>query len=224
VIGIFSDSHGDLGAFAAAYELLSAKGATRFFFAGGRYGDLDNWLAERRARSRGGDTGYSDQDFLTDVSSWLGKEAPVQKANQTLAAPAPGAVDEEDLNKVRDRFLRVPERGSIQFLDPNVPQKAVDMIGSTLCCLVYDKNDLSKEDMLNATYFIHGRSPEPKVVQIGTRYFVTPGRLTGAAEQTCALLEPKGDTLLFSAFTLEGRVLVDAQGMALDRKTKLSVK
>ena len=45
MIGVFSDSHGDLGAFDAAYELLRAKGAKRFFFLGARYADLNRDLS-----------------------------------------------------------------------------------------------------------------------------------------------------------------------------------
>ena len=71
MIGLFSDSHGDLQAFDAAYELLRGKGAKRFIFAGGRYVDLDAWIQMRREKDRGGRS-YTDGDFLSDVSSWLG--------------------------------------------------------------------------------------------------------------------------------------------------------
>ncbi len=99
------------------------------------------------------------------------------------------------------------------------------MIGTQLCCVVHDKNDLTKDDLLNASLFIHGKEPEPKVVQIGPRFFVTPGKLTGAAEQTCGLLElvDKSDPLQRVAArrapVLPAQVL--SAGAA---KTKLSVK
>src|SRR5262245_6656118 len=102
----------------------------------------------------------------------------------------------------------------------------MDMLGDSLCTLVHDKNDLTRDDMLNATVFIHGKERQPKVVQIGPRFFVTPGMLTGAPEQTCALLElvEKEKVLRFSAFTLEGRVVIDQQVLPLSAKTKISVK
>lgn len=227
VIGFFSDSHGDLDAFDAAYELLKKKGARRFIFAGGRYTDLDEWILRRRERARGG-RAYSDGDFLQDVSSWLGggsqvDRGPVFGQAAPAAAPAAEPPEAEDWNRIKDRFVRSPEKDSLQYRDPTVVKKAVDMIGNHLCCVVHDKNDLTKEDLLNATFFFHGRESEPKVVQIGPRFFLTAGKLTGAAEQTCALVELVEKTLKFAAFTLDGKVLIE-QPYALGLKTKLSVK
>lgn len=209
MIGIFSDSHGDLGAFDAAYELLRARGAKRFYFAGGRFSDLDEWILQKREEARGGRE-YGDADFLADVAQFLTAAQPV--ATREKAPP------------LKDSFLRTPERECLQYLDGSAPRKAVDMIGDTLACLVHDKNDLTRDDLLNATVFIHGKEPEPRVRQIGPRFFVTPGKLTGAAEQTCALIEAADGNLRFSAFTLEGRLVVDGQVLALERRTRLSVK
>lgn len=210
MIGIFSDSYGDLGAFEAAYELLRSRGAKRFYFAGGRYSDLDTWILQRRENERGGRE-YGDSDFLADVAQFL--VASSQPSGRAEGGPP-----------LKERFLRTPERDCLQYLDANVPKKAVDMIGDVLCCLVHDKNDLTRDDLLNGTVFIHGKEPEPRVRQIGPRFFVTPGKLTGAAEQTCGLLEQVDNNLRFSAYTLEGRVVLDGQLLAVDRKTKLSVK
>ena len=74
-------------------------------------------------------------------------------------------------------------------IDPAIDKKCVDMLGDVLCCIVYDKNDLTREDLVNAQVFIHGKESEPKVVQIGPRVFLACGKLTGAAEQTCALVD-----------------------------------
>jgi hypothetical protein len=214
VIGIFSDSEGDLEAFDAAYELLRRKGARRFIFAGGRYSDLDEWALLRRQRAdRAGS--YSDLDFLADVTNYLGDGDQLARPPAFSEEDSVPAAPVEDLEKVKSRFLRV---------DPSVSNLAMDMLGDALCCVVHDKNSLTREDLLNATVIIHGRAPEPKVVQIGTRFFVTAGQLTGAAEQTCGLLEVVERNLRFSAFSLDGRAVVDGQVLVLDRRTKLSVK
>ncbi len=226
MIGVFSDSHGDLQAFDAAYELLKSKGARRFFFTGGRYSDLDEWLLMRKQKARGGRT-YNDSDFLADVSSWLTTQQQVERGPAFgIAGALSGAQeDEEDWNKVRDRFLRTPERDSLQYRDPSIEKKGVDMIGTQLCCVVHDKNDLTKDDLLNASLFIHGKEPEPKVVQIGPRFFITPGKLTGAAEQTCGLLELVDKSIRFSAWRLDGHLVLPAQVLSAGAaKTKLSVK
>lgn len=223
MIGIFSDSHGDLAAFDAAYELLRAKGARRFFFLGARYTDLDEWVLQRRAKSRGGRE-YSDLDFLADVTSWLASSE--SKAPRTPAlGEAPADLErEEDRRNLMERFVRVPERESLQYRDPSISNKAVDMVGDTLCALVHDKNDLSRDDLLNAQVFVHGKESEPKVVQIGPRYFLTPGRLAGAAEQTCALLEKVDRNLRFSAYRLDGHPVLEPRELQISRGGKLSVK
>jgi hypothetical protein len=216
--GLFSDSHGDLGAFDAAYELLKAKGAKRFFFMGGRYTDLDEWVLRRKEKARGG-RNYTDQDFLADVSNFLSAQ---EQVTRPMAWGSSG--EEAGIDRLKERFARTPERDCLQYLDPNVDKKRVDMLGDVLCCLVHDKNDLTKDDLLNAQVFIHGKESEPKLVQIGPRFFVTAGKLTGAAEQTCGLIDTGEKILGFSAFTLDGRILVDRQPLALAGKTKLSVK
>jgi hypothetical protein len=222
VIGVFSDSHGDLDAFDAAYELLRAKGAKRFIFAGGRYTDLDEWIIRRKQAARGGRS-YSDSDFLADVTNFLA--AREQVARPPVFGEDESAADQTgELDRVKERFLRVPDRDSLQYRDASVPNKAMDLLGDALCCVVHDKNDLTREDLLNSTVFIHGREKEPKVVQIGPRFFATPGKLTGAAEQTCGLIEVVDRSLRFTAFRLDGRVLVDGHPLTVDRRTKLSVK
>jgi hypothetical protein len=224
VIGVFSDSHGDLEAFDAAYELLRSKGARRFIFTGARYTDLDEWVLWRRQKARGGRE-YSDTDFLADVSHWLGSQDALPRTPSRAEAPADVA-SEDDRRLVMERFVRVPERESLQYRDPSINNKVMDLVGGdTLCCVVHDKNDLTRDDLLNAAVFIHGKESEPKVVQIGPRYFITPGRLVGAAEQTCALLEKVDRDLGFSAFRLDGHVVVEPKLLVLEKKSsKLTLK
>lgn len=223
VIGILSDSHGDLGAFDAAYELLRARGAERFIFLGGRYSDLDEWILARRERRRGGRE-YSGTDFIQDVEHWLSvtEQKPRPRA-LSQGDPVAGQMEGDPL-LVRKSFLRTPEKDSLQYMDPAIPQKMLDMLGDTLCCLVHDKNDLGREDLSNAFVFIHGKESEPKLVQIGPRYFLSPGRLAGAAEQTCALLEREERNLRYTAFRLDGAVVLEPRTLLLDRRSKLTVK
>ncbi len=223
MIGVFSDSHGDIEAFDAAYELLRSKGARRFIFAGARYTDLDEWVLWRRQKGRGGRE-YSDTDFLADVSNWVGTQDALPRTPARGEAPA-DLTAEGDRRLVMERFVRVPERESLPYRDPSINNKAMDLVADTLCCVVHDKNDLTRDDLLNAAVFIHGKDPEPKVVQIGPRYFITPGRLVGAAEQTCALLEKVDRDLGFSAFRLDGHVVVNPQLLVLEKKSsKLTLK
>lgn len=226
MIGLLSDSNGDLAAIDAAYDLLKGRGAKRFLFCGGRYADLDEWLSYRKKKLRD-DQGYSDLDFLSDVSGWLGGGEQVERGAafglEELGGDEKKGVD--DLSRLLEKFTRTPERDSLHFRNADIPRKLVDMVGDQLCCMVHDKNDLDRDDLMNATVFLHGRQLEPKVVQIGPRFFVSPGQLSGAPEQTCGYLEVIDKQLKFSAFRLDGQQLIEQQPLVIERKkTKLSVK
>jgi hypothetical protein len=222
-IGIFSDTSGDIAAFDAALRFLAKKGARRFLFAGGNYADLDEWVKQKRDEAKA-QTDYSDMDFLADLTSHL------TDGDQVERPPAFGTAYElartaQELTRMSDKVLRTPEKGSLQYMDPAIPKKAVDMLGEVLCCLVHDKNDLDKEDMLNAVLLVHGKEGEPKVVQIGPRYFVTPGKVKGGTGAgTVALLE-MDKQVKFSAFSLDDKTLIDGQVLALGApKSKIQVK
>ncbi|MER2565657.1 MAG: hypothetical protein ABTQ32_33350 [Myxococcaceae bacterium] len=222
-IGIFGDTGGDLGLFESALRFLSDRGAKRFLFAGGKYDDLDEWLRTKRDEMRA-QADYSNGDFLEDVSRFLlGLEQKDRPAAFGTAWELARAI--EEIMRMKDKVLRTPEKGSLQYQDPSVPRKAVDIVGDVLCCVVHDKNDLDKEDMVNAAVLVHGKEAEPKVVQIGPRFFITPGRVNGGPKSTVAMLELVDKQLTFSAWTLDGKTLIDKQPIVLGgSKTKLSVK
>jgi hypothetical protein len=219
-LGIFGDTGGDLALFDTALRLLSERGARRFLFAGGNYEDLDEWLRIKRDEMRS-KADYSNDDFLEDVSRYLlGLEQLDRPAAFGTAWELARAV--EEVMRMKDKVVRTPEKGSLQYQDSSVPRKAMDILGDVLCCVVHDKNDLDKEDMLNAAVLVHGKEAEPKVVQIGPRFFVTPGRVKGGPKSTVGLLELVDKQLVFSAFTLDGKTVIDKQ--PIGAKTKLSVK
>jgi hypothetical protein len=221
-IGVFSDSDGDLTAFDAALKLLAAKGARRFLFAGGKFADLDEWVKWKREEVKA-QSDYSSEDFLEDVRNYLiglgqvDRPAAFGTAHEQVRAI-------EELTRMKDKILRAPEKGSLAYLDSAVPRKVLEMLGDALCCLVHDKNDLDKEDMLNAVVLVHGKEAEAKVVKVGPRTFITPGRLTGN-KPTVGLLETIDRQLVFSAFTLDGKAVIDKMPIQLGSgKTKISVK
>ncbi|HET9451811.1 MAG TPA: hypothetical protein VFO83_13045 [Aggregicoccus sp.] len=212
MIGLLADSHGDLAAFDAAYEVLRQRGARRFIFAGGSYRDLDDWLHLRSQRPRA----FPDATLVREEQGRL-----LAPAHEPEAAAA--GVEEEPA-RIRERFTRAPERGCREYLDPAVPRKLVELVGDTLCCVVHEKNDLSRDDLENAAVFIHGNASEPGLVQIGPRSFLTPGPLSGVAQRTCALLERFEGQLRFSAFSLEGQAVGEPRVLALERRSKVSVR
>ncbi len=220
VLGLFSDSDGDLVRFDAALKLLAEKGAKRFLFAGGRYSDLDDWVKWKREEIKA-QVDYSNNDFLDDVQRFLIGLEQVERPAAFGTMWELGRYIEE-LTRLKDRVVRTPERGSLPYQDSSVPKKAVDMLGTTLCCVVHDKNDLDKEDMINAVVLVHGNENEPKLVKIGPRFFVTPGKLS-SLKPTVALLDVS-EKLTFSAFTLDGNPAIEQQVVELATKSKVSVK
>lgn len=221
-IGVLSDSGGDLALFDAALRFLRDKGAKRFFFAGGNYADLDEWVKLKRDEARSAND-YTDQDFLEDVGDFL------LDYEQKDRPPAFGTYYDlvrttEELTRLATRFIRTPEKGSLAYQDPSIPKKAMDMLGDTLCCLTWDKNELDKEDMINAVVLVHGNEDEPGVKQIGPRYFVTPGKLKGGKAPTVGLIEVVDKAIKFSAVTLEGQTVLEPQTLTTAQKKKLSVK
>ena len=221
-IGVFSDSDGDLTAFDAALKLLASKGARRFLFAGGKFADLDEWVKWKREEVKA-QSDYSGEDFLEDVRNYLiGLDQLDRPAAFGTAHEQVRAI--EELTQLKDKILRAPEKGSLAYLDSAVPRKVLEMLGDALCCLVHDKNDLDKEDMINALVLVHGKDAEPKVVKVGPRTFITPGRLTGD-KPTVGLLEMVERQVVFSAFTLDGMAVIDKMPIQLSSgKTKISVK
>ncbi|MGV3619330.1 MAG: hypothetical protein ACO1OB_00860 [Archangium sp.] len=221
-IGVFSDSDGDLEAFDTALKLLASKGARRFLFAGGRFDDLDEWVKWKREEVKA-QSDYSSEDFLEDVKNYLiGLDQVDRPAAFGTAHEQVRAI--EELTRMKDKILRAPEKGSLAYQDSSVPRKVLEMLGDSLCCLVHDKNDLDKEDMINAVVLVHGKDAEPKVVQIGPRTFITPGRLKGD-KRTVGLLEIIERQVVYSAFTLDGTPVITRQPIQIGSgKTKISVK
>jgi predicted phosphodiesterase len=223
VIGVFSDSHGDLEAFDTAFEVLKAKGVRRFIFAGGDYQDMDDWFYFRRDRVRAS-RDYTDEDFLQDVRTWLAHGEQVERPPAFWGHAEVQRALEDELVKVRERFVRVCEKDTKLGTESPGLRKAMDMIGDTLCCVIHDKNDLERDDLINCNLIIHGKEPEGKVVQIGPRYFVTPGRLRGGNTPSCALIEKVEKNLKVTILGLDGQTLVEGQVLQMSRSNKISVK
>ena len=94
-------------------------------------------------------------------------------ADAALAPPFPAAA----AARIRARLARVAGSSSPERASGKAPAKAIEMVGGALACLVHDKADLTREDIANATFLFHGAADAPALVQIGPRFFVTPGRL-----------------------------------------------
>ncbi len=107
-----------------------------------------------------------------------------------------------------ERILSVASRACPEYESGAVPRTQVDLLEGRICCLVNDKSELTRDDISNATVFFHGNSGHAALVQIGPRYFVTPGHLRAPAPQgkppTFAILEADPRELVLTVFSGAG--------------------
>jgi hypothetical protein len=198
-IGLVADSQGDVDALEYACDLLAdEKGADRILFLGGRWGDVDELFTRKRGAQRGRED-YGDADFLADVAAFI--------ALSSEGAGAAGKIARDKVEKFINRFERVPDKASPQYADPAVPRVLPELIGDRIACLVHDKGDLTRDDIERAVFLIHGKSAEPGMVQIGTRFFITPGSLAKVERPSFGLLTWDEEGVQFVAFGLDGREL-----------------
>ncbi len=219
-IGLVADSRGDVDALEHACDfLVEEKGATRLFFLGGRYTDVDDLIQRKREAARGG-AEYGDADFLADVAAFVAKAAEAEKGGVAHK------LAKSEVEAYASRFARVPDRDCLQYRDPAVPRVLPDMVGDRIAILVHDKADLTREDLEPATFLVHGASKEPAVVQIGPRFFVTPGRLRGEAPEDGSFglleLDARG-ALSFVAYGFDGREKRRVE-TSLKARTKMTVR
>jgi len=209
-VGLVADSGGDIKRLDQALRLLvETLRCDSVFFLGGAYADIDGVL-----RARGSDAAddYSDQNFLDDIARFVvsGQSASANSGKTLAAEEVIGAP-----------VIRVPERGSPEYLDEAIPNLVFEMIEGFIAVLIQFKGDLTKEHIVNASLILHGGSKKPAVVQIGARAFVTPGSLspTGGV----ALLVAEGKAVQFEVYDLDG-AQIHQEAVKVGGGSKLSVK
>jgi predicted phosphodiesterase len=211
-IGLASDTHGNAGALERALALFERARVERVFFLGGRLADLDEALARRRgsrdAPVAGAPVPETDDAFLSAFRSALARQA---------AAGDP----------LEGRIVRVASRACPEYESGKVPRKQMDLVDGRICCLVHDKAELSRDDIVNASVLFHGNSAAAGLVQIGPRCFVTPGHLRAAAPRdrpaTFALLDASARELVLTVFS-DACVELRQERAALGVAGKMSVR
>ncbi len=212
-IGLASDSFGNVEALSAAFERLTAAGAERIFFLGGRYADVEAVLHRRRAGAQGVPAvGDGEVGFLEAVRGALAR----------AAAGAGAGADE-----LERRIVRVASRACPEYQRDRAPRKVFEMVDGLICCLVHDKSELTRDDIANASVLFHGNSGHAAMVAIGPRVFVTPGHLRAADPEgrppSCALLEVCPEALELTVYSPSGQEL-RRQKLAAAARARMSVK
>jgi hypothetical protein len=215
-IGLASDSFGNLQGLQVAFDRFFEADTERIFFLGGRYADVATSLQHKRKPVEVPKRDLADSDiaFLNAVEGAL--------AGQISAEPDPVT------QKLSERIVRIASRHCPEYGSKDLPAKVFEMVGTRICCLVHDKADLTRDDIANATILFHGNAAAPGLVQIGPRYFVTPGHLRERHPEgkppTFAMLDlgpDEMDLVVYSGAT--GKEL-GRQHASLRHQSKVSVK
>ncbi len=178
-IGLASDTFGNVDVLERALAHFARAQVDRVFFLGGRIADLDAALARRARSAREDPKPANDAGFLSAV------EGALARGGAAEADPLAG------------KIVKVASRTCPEYASGKVPKRQVDLIEGRICCLVHDKSELSRDDISNATVLFHGNSQGAALVQIGPRYFVTPGHLRAPA--------PKGRPATFAIADVSAR-------------------
>ncbi len=129
-----------------------------------------------------------------------------------LDAALPEAVRLGASPALAGRVARVASRAYPERAGGGAPDKAIELVGGAIGCLVHDKADLTRDEIASSTFLFHGAAETAALVRIGPRYFVTPGRLvaepspTGGTPPpgTFALLEVSDEHVELIVFGAQG--------------------
>jgi hypothetical protein len=100
-----------------------------------------------------------------------GESAVVQRAAKRCAAAPPETID-AFLGAERQR-LALMVFGAL----PGDDTRLVELLDGKVAVMIHDKALLDEDDIASATYLVFGKSSEPTVKQIGSRFFLSPGSL-----------------------------------------------
>jgi hypothetical protein len=206
-IGLASDSFGNLTALGRAVDTLLAAGAERIFFLGGRYADVDAILQAKRAGIAPGKPAAVARKKREAPA--VGEGGDIAFLAAVEGALAPATKGGEEVEKLSHRFVRVASKGCPEYHAANAPKKVLEMVEGVICCLVHDKSELDRDDISNAGILIHGNSGHPALVQIGPRFFITPGHLRSPPPAdkppTFALLDLSAGQISLVIYDLDGK-------------------
>ena len=109
-----------------------------------------------------------------------------------------------------DAFLK-GERGRLRLKTlqslPRDTLRTVEMFGDRVAVLCHDKGLLDEEDIFSATLLVFGKSDVPLAKKIGTRWFITPGRI-GAPGGGALVLDDEADEMTATIYDADGKASI----------------
>jgi hypothetical protein len=125
-----------------------------------------------------------------------GEEAVWQRAAERCATASPEEID-SFLQTERERMALVVF-GSL----PGGDTRLIELLNGKVAVLIHDKALLDEDDIASATYLVFGKSDEPLVKPIGSRWFLSPGPLSSFGIMT---LEDRDGRVELSLYDNVGR-------------------
>jgi phytoene dehydrogenase-like protein len=105
------------------------------------------------------------------VNDEPGEAAVWQRAANRCADASPDQID-EFLQAERERLALV-----VFASLPGGETRLVELLNGKVAVMIHDKALLDEDDIASATYLVFGKSDEPLVKPIGSRWFLSPGPL-----------------------------------------------
>jgi hypothetical protein len=188
----------------------------------------DDAALERAAR-------FLRQDIAVDRAIYLGVDAAMDAVVRRWAEelvggdPADSALWRRAAERCTaaspdqiDAFLSAErERRSLKVFQslPDDSTRVIEILNGKVAVMIYDKGDLDEEDILPASLLVFGKSQEPLVKQVGSRWFLSPGSF---AEAGTMILEDHEDGIHLTLF--DGACREQSRELLLaSRATKLKV-
>jgi hypothetical protein len=201
-LGLLGPAEGNVGGLSRAAELLIDVLKVERAVYLGNDGALDEVVATWAAR-------LVDSD-PSDDAAW-------SRAADVALRGSPEEIDAFVLKERARQRLRV-----LEGLSRGGDARTIEMIGDRVAVLLYDKGDLDEEDIFAATLLVYGKSAEPLVKKVGTRWFMTPG-VIGCAGGGIGLLDDGGEEIVASIHAPDGTRTV-TETIAVARAAKMKIQ
>ena len=175
------------------------------------------------------------QDIAVDRAIYLGVDAAMDGVIRRWAEELVGGdpADSALWRRAAERCVGATPRQIDEFLEaererrglkvfqslPGDGTRVIEILNGKVAVMIYDKADLDEEDILPASLLVFGKSQEPLVKQVGSRWFLSPGSFGDAG---ILILEDHEDGIHLTQF--DGACREQARELLLASRTpKLKV-
>ena len=113
------------------------------------------------------------------------------------------------------------ERRTLKVFEslPGDGTRVIELLGDKVVVMIYDKAHFDEEDILPASVLVFGKSDEPVIKQVGSRWFLSPGSFKTAGVMT---LEDSEEGIQLAVFDESGKE-IERQLLRVGRGAKLKV-